>query len=120
MIKNKAGVWGEIYTARYLRDNKYEILTTNYICSFGETDIVAQKGGKLHFIEVKARDVDTLTRPADAVDENKQTRLRLTANHFMTVFGKECVSVFDVSEVYLDADYKLVKLNYIPDAFEEN
>ena len=120
MIKNKAGVWGEIYTARYLRDNKYEVLTTNYICSFGEIDIIARKGGRLHFIEVKARDEDTLSRPADAVDENKQNRIMLTANHFMTVFGEESVSVFDVSEVYLGADYKLVKLNYIPNAFDEN
>ena len=25
MIKNKTGVWGEVYAARYLRDNGYKI-----------------------------------------------------------------------------------------------
>ena len=43
MIRNKIGVWGEIYTARYLRDRGYEILTSNYVCRFGEIDIVALK-----------------------------------------------------------------------------
>jgi len=118
MIKNKSGAWGEVLTARYLRDNKYHILTTNYICHFGEVDIIAEKGGTLHFVEVKTRDESTETRPADAVDENKQNRIALTANHFMTVTGRQGAAVFDVCEVLLGSDYKPVSINYISNAFE--
>ncbi len=118
MIKNKSGVWGEILTARYLRDNKYHILTTNYSCHFGEIDIIAEKGGVLHFIEVKTRDESSETRPADAVDDFKQNRISLTANHFMTVTGRESTAVFDVCEVLLGSDYKPVGINYIGNAFE--
>ncbi|MBR0113430.1 MAG: YraN family protein [Clostridia bacterium] len=120
MIKNKTGVRGEIYTSRYLRDNKFEILSTNYISSFGEIDIIARKGDTIHFVEVKARDEDTLTRPADAVDDYKQNRIMLTANNFVTRYKIEGACVFDVSEVYIGKDGSLVKLNYIPNAFEEN
>ncbi len=119
MIKNKTGVWGEVYAARYLRENGYKIITTNYICHFGEIDIIAEKGGKLRFIEVKARGEDFLMRPEEAVDEIKQRRIALTANYFMTVMSEERTAAFDVCEVYLGEDDKLKKINYIPDAFEE-
>ena len=56
MIKNKSGVWGELFTARYLRDRGYRIITSGYSCRFGEIDIVAMKGDTLCFVEVKTRD----------------------------------------------------------------
>ena len=118
MIKNKSGVWGEIFAARYLRDNGFEIVTTNYSCHFGEIDIVALEGDTLCFTEVKARNESTLSRPGDAVDGGKQERLRLSANHFMTVTKQDCPARFDVCEVYLTDDNKLAKLNYIKNAFE--
>ena len=60
MIKNKAGVWGEIYTARYLRDNKYRIIYSEFRSRFGEIDLIAEKDGVLCFVEVKARNKNTV------------------------------------------------------------
>ncbi len=117
MIRNKTGVWGEIYTARYLRDNKYKIITTNYVCRFGEADIIAQKDGKLCFVEVKTRDISSKQRPAEAVDEYKQKRLQLTAGNFTSYTKQEGDIRFDVAEVWLDKANKMVKINYIENAF---
>ena len=117
MIRNKSGVWGETYTARYLRDNGYKIVTANYYCRFGELDIVASKGGVIAFVEVKTRNKNTAIRPMEAVDEGKQERLRMTAKSFLALTKKEGEIRFDVSEVYLDDGMNLSGINYIKNAF---
>lgn len=43
--KEKPGLWGEIYAARFMRENGYEIITANYRCRLGEIDIIAKKDG---------------------------------------------------------------------------
>ena len=117
MIKNKSGVWGELYTARYLRDNGYRIVTSNYSCRFGEIDLIAQKGNLLCFVEVKTRDESTATRPAEAVDENKQNRIILTAQSFLNYTKMNCDMRFDVCEVLLKDEKDPVSINYIENAF---
>lgn len=117
MIKNKVGVWGELFAVRYLRDNKYKILTTNYISRFGEIDIIAEKNNVLTFVEVKTRTGDPLFRPADAVDEDKQEKIKLTSEQFISRFKMQKNVCFDVCEVWLDDEMKLSNLNYIENAF---
>lgn len=117
MIKNKSGVWGEIYAARYLRDNKYRIITSNYVCRFGELDLVALKDKTLCVVEVKTREENTSVRPMEAVDENKQEKITMAANSFLRYTKLDYPIRFDVCEVYLDSDYKPVEINYIENAF---
>lgn len=117
MIKNKTGAWGEVYAARYLRDNKYKIISTNYSCRFGEIDIIAFDGKVLCFVEVKTRDKDTLHRPMEAVDEGKQQRLEQTAKSFISYTKYTNETRFDVCEVWLDDEYNLTDINYIKNAF---
>jgi len=117
MIKNKTGVWGELFTARYLRKEGYKILTSNYVCRFGEIDIVALKGNVLCFVEVKTRNEKTGIRPMEAVDSGKRSRLEMAAKSFMSYSGMLCTVRFDVSEVYLDDNSKLKNINYIENAF---
>lgn len=117
MIKNKSGVWGELYTARYLRDSGYRIITSGYSCRFGEIDIVAMKGDILCFVEVKTRDEQTSSRPMEAVDTEKQEKIRLAAESFISYSKLRNDTRFDVCEVWLGKDFALTKLNYIENAF---
>lgn len=117
MIRNKTGVWGEIYAARYLRDNGYDILSSNYVCRFGEIDIVAQKGRVISFVEVKTRNVKTEIRPMEAVDTGKQGKLEMAAKNFVAYLKIEGVMRFDVCEVYVDSGDNLADINYIENAF---
>lgn len=117
MIKNKTGVWGEIYAARYLRDKGYEILSSNYVCRFGEIDIIAQKGGVISFVEVKTRNRKTEIRPMEAVDAGKQGRLEMAAKNFVAYLKIDCAMRFDVCEVYVDDGDHLAEINYIENAF---
>lgn len=117
MIRNKTGVWGELYAVRYLRNKKYKILTTNYISKFGEVDIIAKKNRLVCFVEVKTRGQNPLFRPADAVDEGKQERIKSTSEQFLSRFGMRNNVRFDVCEVWLDDEMKLSDINYIENAF---
>jgi len=45
----------EILASKYLKDNNYKIIETNFNTPMGELDIVAKDGGTLVFVEVKAR-----------------------------------------------------------------
>ncbi len=117
MITNKTGVWGEIFAARFLRDNDYEIVSSNYYCRFGELDLVAIKNGIICFIEVKTRNQNTFIRPMEAVDEGKQDRIKKTAKHFINFSEYYLTARFDVCEVYLDDNDRLVSINYMENAF---
>ena len=117
MIKNKTGAWGETYAARYLRDNGYNIMSANYVCRFGELDIVAEKGGVICFVEVKTRNSKTDTRPMEAVDREKQQKLKMAAKSFLSYAKIISATRFDVCEVYVDDNNLLVRINYIKEAF---
>ena len=114
---NKAGLWGEVFAARYLREQGYEIIAGNYRCRFGEIDIIARKDGIVGFVEVKTRQEDPLYRPMEAVHEAKQKRLILAAQQYFREVGGESPSRFDVIEVTLGENDRLIGINHIKDAF---
>lgn len=117
MIRNKTGVWGEVFAARYLRKNGYEILSSNYVCRFGEIDIIARKRGRIHFVEVKTRNEKTEIRPMEAVDAAKRSRLEMTAKNYISYIKIVADMQFDICEVYVDDSNNLVGINYIDNAF---
>ena len=50
----KIGEVGENITVKFLMKHGFSILDRNYTKKWGEIDIVAEKGNKLYFIEVKS------------------------------------------------------------------
>lgn len=120
MEKDKTGIWGEIYTARYLRDKKYEIYTANYSVRGGEIDLIARDGKSLCFVEVKTRKKETLHRPLEAVDFNKRQNIIFTSKVYMKALKEDLQPRFDVCEVLLEDDYSLFSINYIENAFEDD
>ena len=117
---NKSGVWGEIYAARYLRNNGYRIVTGNFRSRLGEIDLVAQKGSYMCFVEVKTRGEDSWYELKEAVDFSKQKKLIATSKIFMKAYPNIYQPRFDVCEVLLDSDFKPKKINYIENAFNES
>ena len=118
MNKNKTGVWGEIYSARYLRDNGFDIVLSNYYSYFGEIDLAAFKNDILHIIEVKTRGEDPLYAPALAVDIHKQKKIVKTTKVLLSALKLTTAASFDVVEVTVDKFNRLVNINYIEGAFE--
>jgi Holliday junction resolvase-like predicted endonuclease len=71
--KRKTGNLGEDIAAMFLMKHGFGIIERNYLRKWGEIDIVAKKGGVLHFVEVKT--VSCGTR-GTVPHENLQNKLR--------------------------------------------
>ena len=115
--KQKIGEIGETCACEYLEKNGYGVLDRNYSRKWGELDIVAKKGKKLHFIEVKSVSRDTRTgeggsvtrepagyRPEDNVHPAKLKRLHRAIQTYL-IDHKVSENIdwqVDVACVYLD------------------
>lgn len=113
-----SGALGEVFAARYLRDEGYDIRTANYRTRLGEIDVIAEKKGELVFVEVKTRSEGMLASPAESVDRRKRQRLTRCAMQYLRQEQPDCRTRFDVIEVYLDARDRLVRISHIPNAFD--
>jgi putative endonuclease len=116
----KTGAEGEKRVANFLREKGFSVIKRNYVCRYGEIDIIAENDKLLLFVEVKTRKENALVSGAFAVDSFKQKRLILTANDYIVKTENDKQPRFDVAEVlvYVKPDGKTgYKLNYIENAF---
>ena len=75
--EDRIGQWGEQVAAVYLVERNYEILSMNEACDpYGKIDIIAEKNGKIIFIEVKTYDKNNLSTSAQNFDQNKLKKLK--------------------------------------------
>lgn len=69
-------------------EHQYTILHRNYsVPRIGELDVVARKGDRLLFVEVKGRVRTDFGGPFAALTAAKQQRLRRTAQHYLQKYG---------------------------------
>ena len=81
--RQKTGNFGEKLACEYLKNRGYKILDQNYRTRGGEIDIVAKDEETLVFVEVKTRTSRAFGFPEEAIDERKQRKLALTAEHYL-------------------------------------
>ncbi|MBR0139486.1 MAG: YraN family protein [Firmicutes bacterium] len=81
--KKTVGRKGEDAACSYLERKGWRIVARNYRCRFGEIDMIAAKDGVLAFIEVKTRSRADFGFPREAVNAEKQRKLRASAQVFM-------------------------------------
>lgn len=98
----RMGRAGEDYAAGWLRRQGYEILARNWRCSWGEVDIIAQKGDCVHFVEVKARRPGAAVSPAEAVIRSKRRKLVRTAKAWLEAESCDLQPVMDVAAVTIE------------------
>ena len=67
----------------YYRLRGYRILATNVWAGGNELDLVARRGGRLVFCEVKAKTGDAFGEPGEMVGREKQRRLRRAAEAWL-------------------------------------
>ena len=68
-------------------------------------------------MEVKLRGTGAIGLPREFVDQRKQERLRKAAACYMSTHEIDAPARFDVAEVYTDEDHRIVRLEYLEDAF---
>jgi putative endonuclease len=138
--KQKLGRIGEDCACDYLKKNGYKILDRNYLRKWGELDVVAQKGKKIHFVEVKSvsratssvalakedNGVGNVThetssrgeyRPEDNMHPWKLQRLgRAVQSYLLEKDIDDNIDwQFDVITVYIDTERRISRVFLIPD-----
>lgn len=81
------GRWGEDAAADFLRTQGYEILARNFRVRGGEADLLALKDGLLVVVEVKARRSRSFGSAAEAVGEEKSTRVMRAGRVYCRAHG---------------------------------
>lgn len=124
--KRECGEFGERAACRYLFFRGYRILERGFTANGYELDIIARSRSHLVFVEVKTRRLlpeseSCLTKPAAAVDKNKQLHILSAARAYLAAFPQRKRRIrFDIIEVYLDPRHsksKILKIHHIPAAF---
>ncbi len=114
MYEENKGFKYEKIAERYLLKNEYTIIEKNFICKFGEIDIIASKDDRLHFIEVKGRKDISFGYPREAVTKQKQKKIISSAKYYFMLIGNDDVPCqFDVIEIIMDNK----EINLIENAF---
>jgi putative endonuclease len=80
--RRETGILGEKLARDYLRKRGYRIRETNYRCTEGEIDIVAEHKGYLVFIEVKTRRSLEFGSPEESITADKREGLRAVAARY--------------------------------------
>lgn len=70
------GAAGEDLAAEWLIGHGFRIVARNLRTDYGELDIIAEKSGHLHVVEVKTRRGTGYGSPLEAIDRRKQEHLR--------------------------------------------
>ncbi len=117
----KIGQLGEELACMFLVKHDFSILERNYTKKWGEIDIIAQKGEKRYFIEVKSKSVSSLDfvthetgRPEDNMHPWKMKRLRRVVETYL--ISKRLGYTewqFDLLVVYLDLEKRVSRVKVI-------
>lgn len=82
--KNKdLGDLGEQIAERHLRGIGFEIVARNVRYKCGEIDLVARRGGEIHFVEVKMSGEFSQVDPLEQVTREKRKRIRMAAELYL-------------------------------------
>lgn len=90
---------GERAAVEHLRREGYTIRDVNWRSGRYELDIVAERRGVLHFVEVKTRRAGGLTPPEQAITPGKCRALRNAATHYLALAGEGYEVQFDLAAV---------------------
>lgn len=80
----KAGAQAEQTAAQYLQREGLRLLQSNYRCRFGEIDLILKDRDTLVFAEVRLRSRSDFGGAAASIDDHKQHKLILAAQHYLS------------------------------------
>ncbi len=125
---SNTGALGEELAVMFLMKRSYKILDRNFWRPWGELDVIAEKNGKIHFVEVKTVSCESMEdrvthetikdtyRPEDNVHPQKIKRLsRIIQTYLSAHVSDETLWQFDVITVLLDRGGKKAKIQLLDD-----
>ena len=114
--RQEFGVVGERVAERWLRRRGWRVLQRRFRNGHRDIDLVAERGGLVAFVEVKARRGLQFGDPVEAVNWRKQRELVRSAAIWIDRHGRPNESYrFDVIGVLMDGNS--VRVKHIENAF---
>ena len=95
----------EAIAATHLAQKGLTLLEQNYNSRFGEIDLIMRDQNTLVFIEVRQRSSNRFGDALASVDQRKQQKIILTAQHYLSTHPDDSPCRFDV--VALDKDHQI-------------
>ena len=111
---NTTGAWGEELDCEKLITLGYAICERNMRIGHYELDIIAMKGNRIVFVEVKTR-TNPNSDPLEAIDSKKIARMTRAANAYVIAYDIPHEVQFDIIAISGTPDN--YTLEHIPDAF---
>lgn len=103
--------------AQLLERAGYRIRDRNFLCRYGELDLVAEQGETICFVEVRMRSSAVWGDPSHTVSRAKQRRVVKAALHYLMARGIRGRMIrFDVVSVVGSGEK--ARLEHLPDAFD--
>jgi putative endonuclease len=114
--KKETGNFGEREAVKYLLDNDYQILATNWRFLKAEIDIIAKKGDWLVFVEVKTRATADFGNPEEFVSTKQQRMIINAAHEFIVSNDRNEEARFDIISI-IAPDGKVKSIEHMEGAF---
>lgn len=115
--RQQLGELGERIAARWLVGRGWRILARRFRSGHRDLDLVAERGGVVAFVEVKARRSDLFGDPVQAVHWRKQREIARSASVWAERHGRAALTYrFDVIGVAFDGRRR-VRVRHVENAF---
>ena len=116
-FKRYVGDKGEDSAVKLLEEKGFTIITKNYtVHNVGEIDIIAEKGGDIHILEVRTRqNRGTYPDSAESVTASKRRKVMKTAEYFVmenNLYDKNII--FEVAMVTHDKQGNILRVDFVP------
>lgn len=123
MNTREKGRVAETLAANWLERRGFHVKARNYLRKWGELDIVAEKDGIRHFIEVKSisRAISTISRDSHVPEENvhafklRQIRKMIQTYYLEQGITRETPFHFHVICVYMDFSTRKARIKWLKD-----
>ena len=117
----KLGELGEKIAQKHLKKKGYKILARNFKRKWGEIDIVAKKGKKIVFIEVKTIRQKEEFFPEDEIDRKKKRQLIKMAQIYLQEFKipLDISWQIDIIAIEISSNRKKAKIRHYKNAVED-
>lgn len=119
----KRGKLGEKITKDFLTQKGYRIIDSNFQTRFGEIDLIATKGKKLVFVEVKLKIGVQFGQPEEMISQIKIGQVQKIAAAFLKTHPKIAAIYpfyqIDAVCIVLNQDKTLLRINHYENIGDE-
>ncbi len=109
---NEVGKIGEDLAKKFLEGKGYKILEQNYRTRFAEIDLVAEKSGKLVFVEVRTKIGENFGTPEDTINKAKLRKVLWNAKNYIGFKNWQGSCRVDAVCIVLNQNFSVARLTH--------